>query len=574
MNGARKKPGESGFALLLVFLMAAVIAITLYMQIPRVAFQAQRQKEQLLIERGEQYKRAIQMFVRTNNRYPGDIKDLENFNNRRFLRQRFPDPMTGKDDWRIVHVVNGVFTDSVLNKKKPTDPNQPAASTAGQYVGEQAPIGGFPTPGQQNVNPAVTRRRPSDGGAPAPQVGPDGQPIYPSQPFPGQPVPGEPAPDQAPPAPGQAGNPPISVVQPYPGTIQGQPFPAGQPLPGQQPFPGQTQGFPGAQPNPNQVQAQPFPGMQPNPGAPVPPELANQPGAVNPLGQQIPGRLPGFVPGAQQQPNTNQAPSPSSSYVGGNQPYVGSSGPYVGGGAYIGSSPTSAPTNPNPAQFPGMPGQVNPQPIPGQSNLPGVTGAPFTPGLPQNTNPGQNPGATMINNILMNPRPIPTGQGIQPAGGTQAGGTPSGGPQSLGQSIGAPLGGQVFGGGIAGVASKSENAAIMVYNDRTNYNEWEFLFDVTRQAPLPNLNAGGIGTPAANLGGSPGSPLANPSPTAAIGVNPGTAPGSSTVGASPISGLNPGPGANPTSGANPGTTPGQAIGMAPALPPTIRMGRP
>ena len=30
--------GESGFALLLIFVMSAVIAITLYMEIPRVSF--------------------------------------------------------------------------------------------------------------------------------------------------------------------------------------------------------------------------------------------------------------------------------------------------------------------------------------------------------------------------------------------------------------------------------------------------------------------------------------------------------------------------------------------------------
>ena len=60
----RRRKNESGFALLLVFLMAAILAISLYMEIPRVAFETQRQKEQLLVERGEQYKRAIQLFVR------------------------------------------------------------------------------------------------------------------------------------------------------------------------------------------------------------------------------------------------------------------------------------------------------------------------------------------------------------------------------------------------------------------------------------------------------------------------------------------------------------------------------
>ena len=129
-----RKRGQSGFALLLVFLMAAAIAITLYVQIPRVAFQAQRQKEQLLMERGEQYQRAIQLFVRANGRYPGEIKDLENFNNRRFLRHKFKDPITGKEEWRLIHVnAAGVFTDSLLNKAKPGDQKE-AASTEGQYV--------------------------------------------------------------------------------------------------------------------------------------------------------------------------------------------------------------------------------------------------------------------------------------------------------------------------------------------------------------------------------------------------------------------------------------------------------
>ena len=42
-------PPESGYAMLLVFLMAAMIAIALYKEMPRVAFEAQRSKELLLI---------------------------------------------------------------------------------------------------------------------------------------------------------------------------------------------------------------------------------------------------------------------------------------------------------------------------------------------------------------------------------------------------------------------------------------------------------------------------------------------------------------------------------------------
>ena len=173
--GATRQPAtpESGFAMLLVFLMAAFIAISLYMQIPRIAFQAQRQKEQLLIERGEQYKRAIQVFVRTNGRYPGKIEDLENFNNRRFLRHRFVDPMTGSTEWRLIHINGGVFTDSIVNKAKPI--GQQNAGSANTFVGEQAYVGNETAPGTPGV-PGAARRRQSDGGSVP--LGPDGQPLF------------------------------------------------------------------------------------------------------------------------------------------------------------------------------------------------------------------------------------------------------------------------------------------------------------------------------------------------------------------------------------------------------------
>ena len=116
----RAKAGpESGYAMLLVFLMAAMIAIALYNEMPRVAFEAQRAKEQLLIERGEQYKRAIQLFVRKMSRYPATIEELESTNNIRFLRKRYVDPMTGKDKWRLIHINGGVLTDSIVQKNSP-----------------------------------------------------------------------------------------------------------------------------------------------------------------------------------------------------------------------------------------------------------------------------------------------------------------------------------------------------------------------------------------------------------------------------------------------------------------------
>ncbi|PYT34878.1 MAG: hypothetical protein DMG58_03720 [Acidobacteria bacterium] len=118
-HGGKAKTGEEGFVLLLIFAMAAAVAIMLYMELPRVSFEAQRNREQLLIERGEQYKRAIQLYFRKFKTYPASIEQLENTNNVRFLRRRYADPLTGKNEWRLIHIgPGGVFTDSITRKPK------------------------------------------------------------------------------------------------------------------------------------------------------------------------------------------------------------------------------------------------------------------------------------------------------------------------------------------------------------------------------------------------------------------------------------------------------------------------
>jgi hypothetical protein len=43
-----------------------------------------------------------------------------------------------------------------------------------------------------------------------------------------------------------------------------------------------------------------------------------------------------------------------------------------------------------------------------------------------------------------------------------------------------------------------------VYNDRTLYQEWEFIYDPSKQKQIPNPNATGLGgTPAGSMGNSP-----------------------------------------------------------------------
>lgn len=107
---------ERGSALLIVFVFAAMVAIMLYEEMPVAAFEARRQKEQLLVDRGNEYAHAVKLFVRKTGTYPASLDALENTNRMRFLRHRFVDPFTGKDDWRILHAgPGGVLIDSKVN---------------------------------------------------------------------------------------------------------------------------------------------------------------------------------------------------------------------------------------------------------------------------------------------------------------------------------------------------------------------------------------------------------------------------------------------------------------------------
>src|SRR5579862_4934311 len=140
-RSVNKYHGESGFAMLLVFVMAAAIAITLYVEVPRIAFESQRTREQMAIDRGLQYERAIQLFYRKYRTYPQTLDDLETTRNIRFLRFRYLDPLTGKAEWRIIHVgPGGVLTDSLIKPATPpgTGPNGAGSQTAGNQPGGAA----------------------------------------------------------------------------------------------------------------------------------------------------------------------------------------------------------------------------------------------------------------------------------------------------------------------------------------------------------------------------------------------------------------------------------------------------
>jgi type II secretory pathway pseudopilin PulG len=96
--------GEQGFLLLGVIVLIFLMLLALSVAAPKVAQALRRDREVEAIHRGNEYVRAIQLYYKKFGHYPGNMDQLEKSNNIRFLRQKYDDPLTGKPDWRLIHV--------------------------------------------------------------------------------------------------------------------------------------------------------------------------------------------------------------------------------------------------------------------------------------------------------------------------------------------------------------------------------------------------------------------------------------------------------------------------------------
>jgi len=153
VSKSKSRPGrEEGFLLLGVLFMILLVMIALAVAAPKIADSIRRDKEQETIQRGKQYARAIRMYYNKFGRYPNTIDQLVKTNDQRFLRKRYLDPMTGKDDWRIIHNGEqkvpsvGLFGQTVQqNGITPTGAST-GAGTAGSIVSSSTigSSGGFP----------------------------------------------------------------------------------------------------------------------------------------------------------------------------------------------------------------------------------------------------------------------------------------------------------------------------------------------------------------------------------------------------------------------------------------------
>jgi type II secretory pathway pseudopilin PulG len=109
-----------GYALLIIMMMVTLLLVSLTAALPSVYQEGQREREEELIFRGQQYARAIYLFHRQFQRYPVNIKELLETNGMRFLRREYRDPMDPKGKWRFIHAnAAGVLLDSKVSPLRP-----------------------------------------------------------------------------------------------------------------------------------------------------------------------------------------------------------------------------------------------------------------------------------------------------------------------------------------------------------------------------------------------------------------------------------------------------------------------
>src|SRR6266571_4812965 len=96
---ANRGRAQSGYALLMVVFMAALMIITAAAIQINFLTQGRREKEDELIWRGQQYARGVRLFYRKHGRFPTSLEDLikPGIGGVRYMRKAYKEPMNTVD---------------------------------------------------------------------------------------------------------------------------------------------------------------------------------------------------------------------------------------------------------------------------------------------------------------------------------------------------------------------------------------------------------------------------------------------------------------------------------------------
>jgi type II secretory pathway pseudopilin PulG len=111
---------EQGYVLLALLLVLALVAVAATVAAPGIVFQMKRDREEELVHRGIQYRRALRLYSARTGGFPNTLEQLLGSADRRYIRKLYKDPITG-GDFRLLHMAD---VQPGVGVASPNQPNQ------------------------------------------------------------------------------------------------------------------------------------------------------------------------------------------------------------------------------------------------------------------------------------------------------------------------------------------------------------------------------------------------------------------------------------------------------------------
>ena len=151
LRTATSRHTERGYAMAALLVALGALAVFASMAMPVWRTALQREKEEELIFRGQQYVRSIRLFQRKfANAYPPNLDLLID---QRFLRKKYKDPMSGDANFVILY-------QSMIQQARPGAAGQPGAAgrgAVGGRAGDVTPPTSLPQAPMANLEAAGPR---------------------------------------------------------------------------------------------------------------------------------------------------------------------------------------------------------------------------------------------------------------------------------------------------------------------------------------------------------------------------------------------------------------------------------
>ena len=116
------RPGRSGYVLIVLMMAVFVLSLGLLVALPVWQTELQREKEEELIFRGNQYAEAVRIYAQKNpGRFPASLKELLD---KKCIRRLYRDPFGPEGQWNVIMASGRAPTGRVMAQEVTVAPER------------------------------------------------------------------------------------------------------------------------------------------------------------------------------------------------------------------------------------------------------------------------------------------------------------------------------------------------------------------------------------------------------------------------------------------------------------------